>query len=287
MSVSPVSERHRQTYAQHGAVRVEGVFDEPWLDAFSDAVMQLIEDTRAGRLSPPERPDPAYGRMHLEDHDGYVRAINLLPYAPPIRRLLLASPAAQVVGEVIGASSLRLWVDGIFLKTGNAPQTATPWHNDECTYSFVGEHRPSLWIALTDVDEDNSPLITLSGSHLDPWRYHSPFSRQDVETPLGFLPWQHLVDRVNAPDAPVMTWPARRGDVIVLHPKTIHGSLPRNSAQPGMRLGYSVRWLGDDVRWSPNALNLAASFDSHPDMRRDAPPPESLFPVVWRAGAPS
>jgi ectoine hydroxylase-related dioxygenase (phytanoyl-CoA dioxygenase family) len=283
MDLSPVQQSHLDTYAQHGAVRVERVFDEAWLEAFSDAVLRLVESARAGRLVQPEVPDPAYGRMHVEDHDGYVRAINLLPCAPEIRRLLLESAAPEVLAAVIGSTTLRLWVDGIFMKSGNAPETATPWHNDECTYSFVGEHRPSLWIALTDVDADNSPLITLSGSHRDPWRYHSPFSRQDVPPPPEFRPWQHLVDRVNAPDAPILTWPARRGDVIVLHPKTIHGSLPRRSSQPGMRLAYSVRWLGDDVRWMPNALNLAALFDTHPAMQRGAPPPEELFPVVWRA----
>ena len=283
--MSTITQRHRDTYDAVGAVRVDGVFSEAWVDSFTRVVDDLISRVRAGTIPSLVPPHPVYQPIVFEEHDGYVRMISTLPHAPRLSELLLASLAPKIVADTIGADSLRLWVDGTFLKEGNAAGTATPWHNDQCTYSLIGEHVPSLWIALTDVDEDNSPLTTLAGSHRDAWRYHSPFSPQDVPTPTGFKPWQHLLDRVRAPDADIRVWPVKRGDAIVLHPKVIHGSLPRHASSAGRRIGFSVRWIGDDVVWAPNVLNQLAPFDRNPLMQAGKPPPEVIFPVVWRRGA--
>jgi len=280
--VSQVTQRHVDEYQNDGAVRVEGLFTTAWIEALTQVLDEAIRHVRAGTLPGQQAAHPVFGAVEFEEHDGYVRMINLLPRQPVIERLLLASRAPEVVADVIGSDSLRLWVDGTFLKEGNAPQTATPWHNDECTYSLLGEHRPSLWIALTDVGVDNAPLTTLVGSNRDTWRYHSPFSPQDVPRPPEYKPWQHLVDRVNAPEANIRAWAAARGDAIVLHPKTIHGSQPRRANQNGRRLGFSVRWLGDDVVWLPTPLNYRAPFDTHPLMKLGEAPPEALFPIAWR-----
>jgi len=280
----------RTTYARKGAVLIEQAFPAEWVEGFTAALDQLIADIRAGRRETVRAGRSDSGARNTlplpvcEDHDGYLRLLNVLAAEPSLRALLLDSPAAAIVSQLTGAATLRLWKDGTFLKEGHASETATPWHNDECAYSLIGEQCPSLWIALTDVEADNSPLTTLDGSNRDAWRYHSPFSPQDVERPADYRPWSELLARVAARDAPISVWTARRGDAVLLHPKTIHGSLPRTARQPGRRLGFSVRWMGDDVVWRPNVLTRLAPYDrDHPEMREGEPPPESLFPIVWRA----
>ena len=279
----------RADYGRRGAVLVPQAFSAEWLDVFTAALDGLIADIRAGRRAAQSASRDTSGagtaKMPVrEDRDGYLRLLNVLPFEPRLRQLVLASPAPEIVARLTGSRTLRLWMDGTFLKEGHAAETATPWHNDECTYSLVGEQCPSLWIALTDVDADNSPLTTLDGSNKDPYRYHSPFSPQDVERPNDYRPWSELLNRVRAADAPISVWPARRGDAVLLHPKTIHGALPRTAMQPGRRLGFSVRWMGDDVVWRPNSLTRLSHYDNgHPEFREGAPPPESVFPIVWRA----
>lgn len=283
--------RLRADYERRGAVLVPHAFATDWLDTFTAELDRVISDIRAGRRAAQSasRDTSGAGSAKIpvcEDHDGYLRLLNVLACEPRLRQLVLASRAPQIVARLTGARTLRLWMDGTFLKEGQAPETATPWHNDECTYSLVGEQCPSLWIALTDVDADNSPLTTLDGSNRDAWRYHSTFSPQDVERPSDYRPWSELLDRVAAPDAPISVWPAKRGDAILLHPKTIHGALRRSSSQTGRRLGFSVRWMGDDVVWRPNVLTRLSHYDhGHPEFRENAPPPESVFPIVWRAAA--
>lgn len=280
--MSVVTARHRDDYGALGAVRVEGVFEPAALDRLEALLDGIVDDLRSGRTGARARPDPVFRDIEFEDHDGYVRLVNAMPRYPALREWLLASPAAETVAALTGATSLRIWLDALFSKSGDAPETATPWHNDECTFSLQGEHLPSLWIALTDVDEDNAPLTTLTGSHRDGFRYHSPFSPQDLPSPPGFRPWSELTARVEAADADIRVWTARRGDVLLIHPKTIHGSLPRRAGGAGRRMAFTVRWIGSDVVWRPTPITMLAPFDRHPAMREGEPPPESLFPVVWR-----
>jgi ectoine hydroxylase-related dioxygenase (phytanoyl-CoA dioxygenase family) len=280
-----VTPAHRDTYDRLGAVRVEGVLDARAVATLTELIDEAIAALRSGSM-PRTRdvPDGVVREVEFEDHDGYVRLVNLAPRVPAIRDLILASPAPAAVAALTGATSLRLWLDATFSKEGTARETATPWHNDECTFSLQGEHLPSCWLALTDVDEANSPLQTLDGSHRDRHRYHSPFLPQDVERPPEYRPWSELTDRVVAPDAPIRTWTAKAGDMLLIHPRTIHGAPPRSARAAGRRLAFTLRFIGSDVVWQPNALTFGLSpFDRDPRMERDRPPPEAVFPVAWRS----
>ena len=281
--MSSVTQRHIDSYREVGAVRVEQVFDARFIARVTTLLDQSVSALRAGTFARRSAPDPVFRDIEFEDHDGYVRLVNLLPQLAPLRAALLDSPAAGIVAALTGATHLSLWLDATFSKEGSHGQTATPWHNDECTFSLQGEHLPSLWIALTDVDADNSPLQTLAGSHRDAYRYHSTFFKTTAPPPPDYRPWQELLDRVAAPDADIRTWTAKAGDILLIHPKTIHGAPPRTSPAPGRRLAFTLRWVGSDVVWRPNALTMGLSpFDKDARMVRDAPPPRELFPVVWR-----
>ena len=280
--MSRVSDAQRLTYQELGTVHIPGQVAAPDVAELTEILDEAIEAVRRGELGPPLERQRVFQDTVMEDHDGYVRLVNIMPRVPAIRDWLLRSNLAELVGDLIGANSLRLALDGTFSKVGVAKETATPWHNDECTSSLLGEQHVSMWIGLTDVDENNSPLITLAGSHRDAHRYHSPFSPQDVERPPNYRPWCELLDRAQASDADIRVWPTKAGDILVNHLKTIHAALPRRSDDGGRRLAFTVRWLGDDVVWDPNPLTALAPFDRHPLMERGKPPPEELFPVVWR-----
>jgi ectoine hydroxylase-related dioxygenase (phytanoyl-CoA dioxygenase family) len=280
--MSKVTQAHVESYREVGTVRVPGVFDAAFIRRLTALLDGAVDALRTGRFPKRAQPDPVFRDIEFEDHDGYVRLVNLMPQVPELRAAILDSPAAETVAALTGATSLRVWLDATFSKVGLARETATPWHNDECTFSLQGEHLPSLWIALTDVDADNSPLQTLAGSHRDRWRYYSSFLPQDRERPANYRPWSELLERVHAPGADIRTWTAQAGDLLLIHPKTIHGAPPRRSDAGGRRLAFTLRWIGSDVRWQPNPLTLGlAPFDRHPAMTVDAPPPEEVFPVVW------
>jgi ectoine hydroxylase-related dioxygenase (phytanoyl-CoA dioxygenase family) len=277
-----VTEAQIAEYQAQGCTRVEGVFSD-WVAPLTEALDRIHARFKAGETPRPDALSPVQNppSIHLSG-DGGIQLRNCMPLDPVFEAWAHRSVAAQMVGELMQASHVALWMDASFIKLGGDPDAATPWHNDVCTFPFVGEHLPSLWIALTDVSEDNAPMLTLAGSNRDPFRYHSPLSRQDMTLP-GYRPWAELEARCAAPDAPIKIWPARAGDALLIHPKTIHASLPRAPGLPGRRIAFTTRWVGSDVVWQPDAFSaVIRELGSHPEMHPGAPPPESLFPVLWR-----
>ena len=276
-----VTAEHVDRYESDGCVRVEGVFDAGVCRALIAAIDEAARnfgtpafsqiDTGARHQNPPS----------VHRGDGQMQLRNFAQHVPLMREWLWHSCAAELVARLMRARHVRFWMDATFVKEGGDPGSATPWHNDECTFPFTGQMMPSFWVALTDVQADNAPLVTLRGSNRDPWRYHSPMSNAEAfET--EHIPWSHLERRVARPDAPKDVWPCKAGDVLLIHPKTIHASLPQQPTATGRRIALTVRWLGDDVRWAPNSLTIRIpKLEATGLMRPGEPPPDDLFPVIW------
>lgn len=281
--MSKVRQVHREQYQADGCVRIEGVFSSEWVERVRAGIDRLVATHEAGQTPQPVVDQSCQSPFFIDGANGTYRMLHVAAYSPEIQQWISDSPAAETLADVIGANSLRYWLDGTFDKTGDGPVTATPWHNDECSYPLTGEHSASLWMALTDVDEDNAPLLTLRGSNRDPWRYHSSFAPQDVTPPADFKPWSHLLGRVQAAGAPIQSWPAKAGDVLVIHPKTIHASAQRAAGKPGRRLAFSSRWIGDDIRYAPNPVAMAITgVKGSSPLVPGQPLPEDAFPVSWR-----
>jgi ectoine hydroxylase-related dioxygenase (phytanoyl-CoA dioxygenase family) len=281
-----VQPRHIAAYARDGVVLIEQAFNAEWVARLTAAIDRIIAAHRAGALASMMASNRSQNPVSTREQDGDLIVRNVMHHDPVFREWLHETAAAEIVARTIGTSHVRFWMDATFVKQGNAAATATPWHNDGCTFPFVGEHAPSFWVALTDVGLDNAPLTTLNGSHLDPWRYRSPLVSQTEPLPPGFKEWPELLAKITAPDAHVQTWLARAGDAMVIHPKIIHGSKPRTSSAPGRRIAFTTRWLGSDVRWQPNPLAVKiATLEGNPLMRVGEPPPDELFPIVWPRAA--
>ena len=279
-----MTQAHIDQYAAEGCTRVEGVFDASWVARLRGAIERIEAVFDAGGAPAPVTEALAQNPPSIHrTGKGGVQLRNCMHADRALLDWLTTSPAAQTVGTLMGASSVRFWMDATFIKTGDDPASATPWHNDVCTFPFTGEHLPSLWVALTDVGRDNAPMLTLTASNCDPHRYHSPLSRQDVTLP-GYHPWQELLDRVSDPVGDIRIWEAKAGDILLIHPKTIHASLPRAAGLPGKRIAFTTRWIGSDVVWGPDALSASIpQLSEHPAMIEGKPPPETLFPLLWRA----
>ena len=270
-------------YNEVGVAHVPGVFSQDWVDRMTSVIDAVVGGLRNGTVS--FETHESLNDPEFEDHDGYTRVTNLYGHVPEMRQLIEGCDCAEVVADVIESDEMRAWLDGTFLKEGNEEETATPWHNDECLFHMRGEHSPSMWVALTDIDRTNAPLQTLAGSNKDPHRYVSSWALKGVEAPPNFHPWSELLDRTNAPDADIRVWEARAGDMLIIHPKTIHASLPRTAGQKGRRVGYSLRWIGSDIRYEFNPTSKNAPFQDHPLVKEGEPIPDEVIPVTWRRGS--
>lgn len=279
------------TYRRDGIVHLPGAFAD-WAGPLLDGIDRVIE----------KAADPAYPRRRdfsLSPQNPLVVAgasagvavggtmgLYMAPHDPVFERWARDSGAAAITGRLTGSRAMRYWQDAVFIKRGDSGEDGTPWHNDYCTWPWKGEQLPILWIALTDVGPEDAPLVTVRGSHTDPWRYYSPMSPPGLPVTDEYHDWQELLARPAAPGAQLDTWTVRAGDALVMHSKLIHSSQPRRAAGPGRRVSFSTRWLGDDCLWAPDPYTFRIeSLDSDPRMRHGAPPPDVLFPTLWSAAS--
>ena len=265
----------RAAYARDGAVCLPGLVSRATIAAltraFDDVVAAHAQPGWSSPTSATQNP------LKIVQRDGETMATNMVPAHPEFAGFVADAALTEAIADLIESRSLRFWIDAVFEKRGGP---GTPWHHDVCTWPFWGAQMPIVWVPLTDVGPDDAPLTTLDGSHLGGVRYHSPFSRQDVALVPPYRPWQDLLDAVAAPGAPLTTWTMAAGDVLVMHPHTVHASAAWQGSE-GRRLAISLRYLGDDARWVPDAFALPIpALDTHPAMVHGAPPPEALFPCL-------
>jgi ectoine hydroxylase-related dioxygenase (phytanoyl-CoA dioxygenase family) len=260
-------------YARDGAVMLEQPFGPEWIDGLEQAIQDIFRRYENGTY-----PGDIFNQ------DGRFEITGAIGFHPFVRRWALESRAAEFVGRVIGCKTVRLYTDKdiAFGKRGtteNATIGATSFHIDGSAWGFLGEHIPSFWLALSDVGMTKGPLVVAAGSHkkMDRLILPSP-NNPDDEVAEGFLPYAAMREFLDRHDFPMKIFPARRGDVVVLNPLVVHGSIPMREA--GFRVALSTRWLGEDARWraapiQPGSAPYAGEF------AEGSPPSDEFLPVIW------
>ncbi len=242
---SRLSPHDIDAYERDGVVLVKEAVSLDWLAAL-DAIVERI-------VSVP-------GRWATDTRDQGVdqgRAIDeryLWRDEPSVRRFVLDSGVAALVGETMNCRTLRFYYDHWFVKERGS-MTATPWHQDAPYWPFTGKQIASMWIALSDVDRESSGLELVKGSHLWNQRFRA---RRFVATD----PKDAWIDKgdpsdVEVPDIErerdrhdIFSEPMKRGDGLIFSAWMVHAAPANYTAI--RRAALSTRWLGDDVRWQPH-----------------------------------
>jgi ectoine hydroxylase-related dioxygenase (phytanoyl-CoA dioxygenase family) len=102
------------------------------------------------------------------------------------------------------------------------------------------------------------------------------FANPDLE------PCPNFSEREDDPELKFLSWDLQPGDCLCHHPLTVHGAGGNKSADQ-LRIGLSIRFLGDDVQWDPRPYTVKLPME--PDVAKGAyPADDKLFPVIWQRG---
>lgn len=258
--LNAVTQEDIETYHRDGVVCLRGVLNQDWIEMLGPIARRLIVDKEDFGLLPT-----IPGRY-------MARCI------PEFRKLIFESALGQVCGQLLGSREIRFFFDEVFAKPPQS-DSKTIWHTDRMGWPTVGNMVPSLWLPLTPVSRANC-LECIAGSHNQDVRYwlFSPNARQMIKPD----------DRASHPDCEplrndgktkFLTWDMDAGDLLVVHPWTLHYS--GGNPTDDWRVAVSVRMFGDDIRWAPrpDCVNLAGvSFD---EMIEGEKPQGSHFPLIW------
>lgn len=256
----PITTDEADEYHDNGVVCLREIIDPEWMRAMRPLAKRIAGDGEDFGLL------PSYPGRYL------ARTV------APFRRFVFDSPLGEAAAAVLRSKCVRFFFDEIFAKAPRS-EDATIWHTDRMGWPVTGVMVPSLWIPLTAVTAADG-LECIAGSHTQDVRYwlFSPNARQMIK-PQDRVPHPDEAALRADPGNRFVSWAMEPGDVLVVHPWTLHYSHGNHSDD--WRLALSVRVFGDDIRWAPrpDCVNLAGvSFD---EMIPGEPPAGPLFPILW------
>jgi len=187
-----------------------------------------------------------------ERSGGFWFKIYLWRDDPDFRWCAMNSALPGVAAQLLGKRRLTLLYDQLFVK--HPQDKATPWHNDLPYWPIEGSSVISIWIALSYVSQINGGLEFIRGSHLWQDKFETFSADYDVGQDIQ-LPAMQADDSKAIPDFDnlrnefdIVSFDLNPGDAVAFHALTVHHALP-NQTSTRSRAGYSLRFMGDDVRY--------------------------------------
>ena len=155
---------------------------------------------------------------------------------------------------------------GIADEAGQLVQGATPWHQDNGVVLPEADETDmiTVWSSLWDAPIESGCLEVVPGSHHDGLVTHCPLGAAGAGIPLKLIK-----------QAEAVPLPMKRGDVLFLHRRMCHASLPNISNR--------VRW-SFDLRYNPIGQDTGRkAFPGFVARSRANPESELHDPDAWSA----
>jgi hypothetical protein len=258
--LNPVTDEDREIYERDGCVVLRGVCNQAWVDRLLPVARRITVDKEDFGLL-PTYPGRYMSRTVAEFRD-----------------LVFNGPLAEAACRVMGSKEAHFFFDEIFAKPPRSDEK-TIWHTDRMGWPVEGKMVPSLWMPLTRITQANS-LECIAGSHVQDVRYwlFSPNARKMIKPP-DRVPHPNPEPLRNDPNTRFMRWDMEPGDLLIVHPWTLHYS--GGNPEDDWRIALSLRIFGDDIRWAPrpDCVNLAGI--SHDEMIEGERPMGPLCPLIW------
>ena len=224
----------REDYARDGVVKLASVLDEV---ALADA-LGAYDWSFA---------NPGPGATRFKQHAAEATFYNDLANPRCLegyRPMLEASPIPGLMAELWGSLDVWFFYEQVFLKEGGETRR-TPWHQDSSYLAIDGADLAVAWITF-DAQEAEDSLEFVRGSHRGILYNGSRFELGDDTAPT------HPGEALPRPDIEanraafdIVSWAVEPGDLIVFHPKTLHGGA---ATRPGRRRRtLTLRFFGADA----------------------------------------
>lgn len=236
-STFALTENHLREYDELGFTLVRGVISR-----------QRAEHLRREALRLVAHPSVA-ARVHRErgDTGRFLVDFNLHQRSDLFHRLAFEPRVLQIASHFLREPEFYFFYDQLFFKDAHTT-TRTQWHQDLPYWPLRGERIPSIWIALTAVDEDSSAVQYLPRSHRNGKVFVAVNPEESAAARaagLDVCPDIHHSDARNL----LKSYSLRPGDAVVHHPLVVHGAGTNRCSYA--RIAVSLRYCASDTAWDP------------------------------------
>ncbi|WP_017616263.1 phytanoyl-CoA dioxygenase family protein [Nocardiopsis salina] len=239
-----MEESIREAFRSDGAVLFEDCLDEA----------QLAQCRRAYDWA-VDNPGPKASSM-FDGTEQRSHVDNANPQAKSrLDELVQTLPFGELFAELWGSDNVWYFAEEVFLKEGGRSARSS-WHQDTAYLPWAGHHWANAWISFEHLPKANS-LEIVRGSHrgvqYDGTTFANPADPTEPIHGGNVLPRLPDIDADLAqnPDAhDIVSWETRPGDVVVLHPRSLHGGAGVDAGCPD-RHTLVLRFFGDDATFRP------------------------------------
>lgn len=261
-------------FVRDGTVKLPGLLEPSWIDK----LLRAFDDMKSAAFDMSAYYEDA-GQPAAPAFSTLVRDENWTTNAE-MRNFVFDSPIAEAAAAVIGASRVNIYEDLLIYKAAGSGGP-TPWHQDEPQWPVTGTQMASIWLCLEKATLATGALRFVAGSHRGPlYEPYAPASQQaGIEADRHYFTGGILPD-VDADPVryPVISFDTEPGDVVAFHPRVIHGAF--GSATDHPRRTFSIRFLGDDVRWQSKA-SVVLAWLAEVKLRNGDAMDGERFPQIW------
>ncbi len=259
-----------KAFQEDGVVVLRGCVAASWLDSLRVAVEKALvfSGPRAEIYTKPEDPGLFFNDFYM-----YQRI-------PEFREFAFNGPCAEIAGRLMGAASVNLFNDHLFVKEPGTPGSRVPWHQDQPYCAVSGRQFCSTWVPLDPIPEETTVEFIL-GSHR--WeRWFAPFDAMRNGAVHGSQEFERVPDFEAERDSHnIVSWTLEPGDCLVFHALSVHQGKP-NLTTTTRRRAVIGRFLGDDAVYAKR--DPLCEFPHNPPQLEDGEPLRNApddFPLVW------
>lgn len=251
-----MDESKRKAFAEDGAILMEGCLNKEQLQLCREVFDWGIENPGPAATS---MFDGTEQRSHVDNANPFAKA--------RLDELVGKLPLGQMFADLWGSKHVWYFAEELFLKTGGKAARSS-WHQDTSYLPWAGSHWGNAWITFEAVPKRNA-LEVVRGSHHGTQYDGTTFTNpEDPTDPLhgdAAVPfWPRMPDieaerRANPNAYDILSWAINPGDVLVLHPGTLHGGAPTDADFPN-RHTLVLRFFGDDATFRPLPENSRSGY---------------------------
>lgn len=265
-----------EAFERDGAVLARGL-----LDAGSLALLRAAFDEL--KASAYDLSDYYSDGGPKREGTSLVRDDNWM-HSDAMRRVVLQSAIPAAAAAAMRSSTARIYEDLLIYKSPGADQP-TPWHQDEPQWPLTGRQMSSAWLCLEPVTRATGALRFVAGTHRGPM--HIPYVPAAQRAALEADMHHFTGGPIPAIDADperyrVLSFDCEPGDVVLFHPRAIHGAF--GAERETARRTFSIRYIGDDVRWQGKA-SVFHGWLNEISLKDGDKVEAERFPLAWEAMA--
>lgn len=260
-----------EQYRRDGVVLLRGVLGPEQLDLLAAGVERNLRELSPLGMNATRPGEPG---AFVEDFRNWQRI-------PEYAEAIGGSSLPAAAGALMRSRTVRLFHDHLLVKEAGTLDRS-PWHQDQPYYSIDGRQTVSFWIPLDPVLRPSAPEFVAGSDTKGRWYMPRSFVKG---TPMVFE--EGALEEVPEIDAgrdawPIVGWEMQPGDAVAFDMLTLHAA----AGSPTRRRAFSLRLVGDDVRWAPRPHRTGPPFDELDGvLEAGAPLEHELFPVLWRQDA--